>query len=37
MVAEETGLPVSLGTEIGGLGLLERENATICSTPRSAT
>ena len=29
MVATVTGLPLSLGHRIGGLGLLERENATI--------
>ena len=28
-LAEATGLPVSISSEIGGLGLLERENATM--------
>ena len=28
-LAEATGLPVSISSEIGGLGLLERENATV--------
>jgi N-methylhydantoinase A/oxoprolinase/acetone carboxylase beta subunit len=29
LFAEATGLPISIGSRIGGLGLLERENATI--------
>ncbi len=29
LFAEATGLPVSIGSDIGGLGLLERENATV--------
>ena len=29
IVAAETGLPISLGHRIGGLGLLERENANL--------
>jgi N-methylhydantoinase A/oxoprolinase/acetone carboxylase beta subunit len=29
LVAEVTGLPVSIGSDIAGLGLLERENATV--------
>jgi N-methylhydantoinase A/oxoprolinase/acetone carboxylase beta subunit len=29
LVAEVTGLPVSIGGDIAGLGLLERENATV--------
>ncbi len=28
-LADATGLPVSISSEIGGLGLLERENATV--------
>lgn len=29
LFAELTGLPVSIGSDIGGLGLLERENASV--------
>ena len=36
VVAERIGLPCSLGHDIGGLGLLERENATVLNAALGA-
>ena len=36
LFAEATGLPVSIGSAIGGLGLLERENATVLNAALGA-